>query len=230
MTKQKNYIPRDNAGFFNWQGNLIIVTTPKLVTWGIAAGDFTPITTRQGQYEPLYIKISNKKNSTTADRVAHDEKRKVYEKELRDFVGRFLAKNPLVTDEDRAVLNITIPDTTKTARPAIDTVPAVKASSKPGAAIEVVHRVDKDSSRPSLHADADAVEVRYIIVAKGDILPPVDPEDFPKSVTSRKAKLLIKGGVMNAGSKLYGYSRWINTSDAGKSSGWSQLYSVVITD
>ena len=230
MPKKRDYIPADNAGFFNWQENLVDTFTPNRVAWGIAAGDFTPITTRQGQYEPLYNKIKNKQNSTTADRVAHDEKRKQYEKELRDFVGRFLAKNPAVTDEDRAILNITIPDTTKTPRPAIDTVPSVKASPKAGAVIEVVHRVDKDSSRPSLHTAADGVEVRYTIVTKGDILPPVDPEDFPKTIISRKAQLLIKVGVMNAGSKLYGYSRWINTSDAGKSSGWSQLYNVVITD
>ncbi len=109
-------------------------------------------------------------------------------------------------------------------------MPSVKVASLAGAGVEVVNRVESDSSRPSLHPEADGVEIRYIIVAKADDPVPADPEDYPKVVVSRKAKTLIKAGVANVGSRMIGFCRWINSSENAKSSGWSQRFSVLITD
>lgn len=226
MAKSKDYIPSGNDEFNVWQTNLVSVTTPKATGWGIPDADFKVVTDEQELYAPLYLKISNKGTRTKADIEAYNEVRADYEKKLRQFVAQWLSSNNLVSDGDRVSLNITVKDGGRTPRPAITTSPSIKLKALEGGRIKFTCRVESDSSRASIHPEADAIEVRYLI---GTATPAI-PADCPNMTIKSKATFTLNLNLTDAGKKLYCFTRWINTSDENKSGPWNTVSSVVISD
>ncbi len=226
MAKTPDYIPASDKDFFDWQDNLVTIVTPKVVAWNIDPPDFTVVTAEQLIYVPLYNKIKNKNNRTGTDVNKHRDERVIYEKILRDFTQANLANNKKVSNGDRTLMNITVKDTTQTSRPKITVTPIVKPTSKAGAIIEIVTRVDNDSTRPSIHVDSDGVEVVYIVATSA----PVDPDACTKTFFSSKAKFRLAMKIADAGKKIYGFCRWKNSSDESKSGPWSLMFSATITE
>ena len=84
-------------------------------------------------------------------------------------------------------------------------------------------RVLKDASRPSMHLDADGVEIYWKIGAA-----PISPADCTEKDTFSTATVLLKINLADAGKRMGGYARWKNISDTNKSGPWSQIFSIVI--
>ncbi len=226
MAKGDDYIPNGNVDFYNWQKTMVTYASTRLVGWGIAPGDFTPITTEQAIYDPLYQIFIKKGQRNSGDITDHNDERKIYEKLLRDFVKGFIASNKKVTNAQREAMKITVPDTTRSQRPKIDTEPIVNATSASGARVKIECRVAKDQTRPSMHPDADAVEARYIVATTA----PANPAACSQVTASSKARFKIENDIADAGKKIYGFCRWKNNSDNSKSSPWSKMFTVTITE
>ena len=140
-----------------------------------------------------------------------------------------IAAAPEITPNDRAVFHIKLRDDEPTPRPQITDAPFVDFKVESGAFVLVTCRVEHDSTRASMHPDADEIEMRYSLLPTGDPAP-IDPAETQDSTMSSKAIFRFSGGIGNAGQRLYGYLRWRNKTDEAKSGPWSQIETIVVSD
>jgi hypothetical protein len=227
MGRRKDYIPLKDDDFFNWQGNFVNLVVTNAPGWGIPAPDAAALVARRASFEPLYTTAQNKTTRTRADVLAHRQSRDLYEKEIRAFAKSYLMFNPLVTDEDRIDMGLTVRDTEPSPGSPITDVPIVGLKGLGGGDIEVRCRVTTDQTRASMHPDANVVDYRYIAVESGDV-PPSDPEDCPKADSQPKAKFVLRAGAKNAGKRFYGFFRWLNNRRPRQEGPWSNAQTVVI--
>jgi len=227
MTIRKYYIPAKDKNFGIFQANLVNLVVANAPGWGIPAPAVTALSARRAEFEPLFTIAENKTTRRSADVVKYRVCRKIYEKEIRAFVQAWLTANPLVTDDQRREMALTIPDKKPTRRGKIAGFPYIYLKAVGGGSIEVRAQVEKDATRPSMHPLADAVECRYTLVPKGE-MPPDDPESMTKTQESKKALFTIHCGAKNAGESFYGFFRWVNLTTSDNSGDWSKALHVVI--
>ena len=227
LKKGYNYIPKRDDDFFNFQGNLVNIVVINAAGWGIPAPAVAALVARRAEFEPLYTTAQNKTTRRRADVVAFRECRKTYEKEIRAFVKAWLINNPLVTDEQRSEMALTIRDIEPTPRGKIEVVPYIFLKALGGGVIEVRSQTEKDATRVSMHPLADGIECRWLLVPKGE-MPPEGQEDAKKTVVSRKARFTIDCGDKNAGDSFYGFFRWTNTSIPANSGLWTKALRAVV--
>jgi len=227
MARRKDYIPLRDDDFFNFQGNLVNLVVTNAVAWGVPAPAVTALTARRTAYEPLYHTAQNKTTRNSADVLAHRQMRNLYEKEIRIFVKAYLMFNPLVPDKERRRMSLTVRDLEPTPRGKITTDPIIGLKPTSGGDLEVVCRVDKDQTRPSMHPLADAVKVRYTLMPVGEV-PPEGQQTAKKSQVSRKARFTISLGDEQAGQRFYGFFRWVNLSNPANSGPWSPVQTVIV--
>ena len=123
-----------------------------------------------------------------------------------------------IIEADRSALEIPVRKPS-TERGPITTAPNTSMSPKEGGQIKIENRVDDDSTRPSMHPLADALEMKYKIGAP----PPANAAACPNTFMSSKATFTFDGGQENDGKKLYVYTRWVNISNPANSGPWSSL-------
>ncbi len=131
-----------------------------------------------------------------------------------------------LTNDDRTTLLIPKRDATPSDRPAMTDRPNLKLIVMGGASFTVENRVDKDETRPSMHPDADFIELAYIIQET----PPADVSETNKVKILSKAKEVLSLDPATAGNKIHCYSRWVNKTDDAKSSPYTRLHTAVISD
>ena len=131
-----------------------------------------------------------------------------------------------LTQNDRTTLLIPKRDATPSDRPKITTRPTLKIIVKGGATFIIENRVDKDQTRPSMHPDADFIELAYIIQET----PPADVSETNKVKVLSKAREVLTLAPATAGNKIHCYSRWVNKTDDAKSSPYTRLHTAVISD
>ena len=227
MAIKKRYIPLKDDDFFNWQGNFVNLVVTNAPAWGIPAPAVAALVARRASFEPLYTTAQNKTTRNRADVLAFRQSRKLYEKEIRTFARSYLMFNPLVTDEQRMDMGLTIRDTEPSPGKPITTVPIIGLKGLGGGDIEVRCRVTTDRTMCSMHPDANAVDYRYVTVESGDV-PPSDPEDCPKADSQPKSKFVLRAGAKNSGKRFYGFFRWLNNRRPRQEGPWSNPQTVVI--
>ena len=175
-------------------------------------------------YQPFYDDWSDEdaRNKTIVE--DHNREHGIYEKFIRDFVAEWLRDNAKLDTGDLSALGLTVPDTERTDKPQLEDRPLVGAEMKGGALLKMQFRISEDSTRPSMHPDAHALELKYQIGGTE----PANPEATNKSVTFTKARHSLQLDVANAGQFFYGFARWINTSEASKSGPFSVLIKIMI--
>jgi hypothetical protein len=223
----KKYIPTTDDNFFNFQGNLVNIVVINAPAWGIPAPSVAALVARRASFEPLYTTAQDKTTRNRADVLAFRQSRKLYEKEIRIFVKAWLMFNPLVTDEQRMEMALTIRDIEPTPRPKIATVPIIGLKAVGGGSIEVRARVTTDQTRFSMHKAADVIECRYVLVPIGE-MPPEGWDDCPKTQVSKKARFIIPTGAKGIGQRLYGFFRWVNQSNPANNGDWTNAQNVAI--
>ena len=217
MPIRKQLIPVQNEDFYFWQANFVNRVVLNQVAWGLPAAAVTALVVRRAEYEPLFIKVKNTDTRTKTDVIAHNEKREIYENELRVFVRNYCG--PLA-NTDKSDLGLTIRDLEPTPRGQITDIPYIKVKPVGGGDIEVRARTDEDKTMASMHELADAVECRWLLVPKGE-MPPEDPDGCPKQQVSPKARFTISCGVKNAGDSFYGFFRWVNLTNPAHNGKWT---------
>jgi len=131
-----------------------------------------------------------------------------------------------LTNDDRTTLLIPKRDTTPSDRPAITDRPNLKIIVMGGASFTIENRVVGDETRPSMHPDADFIELAYIIQET----PPANVSETNKMKVLSKAKEVLTLDPSTAGQKIHCYTRWVNKTDDAKSSPYTRLHTAVISD
>lgn len=224
---RKRYIPIKDAEFNSFQGNLVNLVVTYAGGWGIPPAAVTALVARRAQFEPLFATAQNKTRRNRGDVIAFRECRDIYEKEIRAFVKAYLAANPLVTDQQRMDMALTVRDTEPTPRGKIHEFPFVLVTSSGGGEVQVRARVEEDRTRASMHPLADAIECRWTLVPKGE-MPPEGHEDAKNVLVSKKALFTIECGDKNSGESFWGFFRWVNESNPAMSGKWTKPLKVVI--
>jgi hypothetical protein len=208
----------DKSAYFN---QCIPYCDANKVRLGIDVTKIGGLVTGLGTWNGVYPDSINKNLTTKTLRDQRDNLIPEFENGLRE-IYKDIPQSKL-TDADRNTLNLKKPDTTKTPRPKITDVPFAKIAGKDGALMEVTCRTSHDSSRPSIHEDADGVELVYIISDKA----PASPGECTKTIFRSRAKFLIQLDIAEAGKHMYGYVRWKNNSDDNKSGPYSAVNGMI---
>jgi hypothetical protein len=214
----KDYIPRPNAGFHQFQKNLVEMVVAKALAWNLPGGDVSTLATDSSTYANHFNIIGNKGNCTTSQRLAHDEFRTVYEKGLRLFVNGFLRGNKNISHDELSMMGIKVRCKKRKKRSAIDGQPVLWIVSQPGAFLKFYCRQEEHAGRASIHPEGDGVELRYNIGT-----PESNPNQMEHVLFSKKAHIRLSVKPEWRGKKIYACARWVNLSDQSRSSTWCDV-------
>lgn len=125
MAQQHDYIPKEQAVFFNWQDNHVNVIVINAVDWGVLPADLTALQALQTTYVTAYgIGSKEQKLTRTAGQArAFKVAEKNYIAGIRRFNGQWITKNPLVTDAQKVDMGVTVRDTEPTTIGAVNFAP-----------------------------------------------------------------------------------------------------------
>lgn len=191
---------------------------------GMTYDGLHPLWALYNQWAAIFPKSQNPDLRTTAITNQKNTIRENIETELRKLYSDI--PETKIIEDDRETLNLHRRDATPSARPAITTAPEITIQALSGGQVRIVCRVDSDSTRPSMHPDANDVEIRYQVGGTA----PVSPTGLPNALVSSKSKFMLHLNVADAGKRVYMYLRWINSSDDSKSGPCTRLLSAIISD
>lgn len=194
--------------------------------WEITEADTAVVVDGQTTYQPFYDDWSDESNRTPKMTEDHKREHNIYEKLIREYVGENLRNNTNLDTGDLTELGLTVPDTVPTDKPQLEDRPLVGAEMKGGALLKLQFRIDKDSTRPSMHPDAHALELKYQIGGTE----PENAEATNKSATFTKSRHNLQLDTADAGQYFYGFARWINTSQSSKSGPYSLIIKIIISN
>ncbi len=219
----KDYIPRSNSAFNNFQQIMVKAVVANVSDWGIVAGDAAELSDASVKYGNRYKIISNKQGCTTAQRTAHNTFRKVYEKQIRNFVNRHLRDNNSISHSQLLGMGIKVKGKKRGSRSAITDSINLHLVASDGCRVKFYCRQPHHDGAASLHPEADAVEIRYALENK-----PVSWKDCPHVMTSKKAHVFLELDQAMLAKNIYAYARWVNLSNDKLSGPYSTMAWVMV--
>jgi len=216
-----DFIPRTDAEFNLWQGNLITLVDANVVIWGIAKEDVDALKIKQTSWAASFAKANNRQNRSAADVRAKDDSRAPYEKGLRKLVAQWLAYNSKVTDSDRDRMDITVKSGTHTPV----AVPVSSPAGKVDFSVRQQHTIQIVDSLAGGKAKPEGVQGCEIWIKTGGE-PPKDDADFTYLGIDTKSPYIRSFSVADIGKTIYYRMRWINKR--GQTGPWSSTISAIV--
>jgi hypothetical protein len=218
----KNFIPKPDAAFDTWQGNLMVGVAPKAPAWNIPLDAVAELQTLKARWTTAYAAFEN---PATRNHLIVTEKRNArnaYETEIRKFVKSYLAYNPAVTDNDREELGLTVPKHSRTPAPVATTYPDFDIDSGTIRRL-TIHFYDQGSKKSKAKPEGQhGAEIRWII---SDV-PVVDVPELIHSSFDTHTPLTLEFAGHERGKTVYFCLCWENTR--GEKGPWSEIQSAVI--
>lgn len=218
----KDYVPKADADFDNWQSRLISDVKKNAKTWLISEEDLTPIYGLQLRWTDIFAITSNKQNRTSADVQLKKEVREDLEKAIRQMVRQWLANNSRVTDADRIRMGLTVKTGTRT--------PAAVPDSSPMGVIDFSVRQQHSIEffdEASAHSNAKPEGVHgceIFVKIDGDAPKSVDEMTYLGTCTA--SPFVAKYDGTKSGKTAWYWLRWINSR--GEAGPWSVAISAMI--
>lgn len=216
MPRKKDYVPRGIDAFYVFAQVLVAAVVASGAGWGLSVAVITAFQNQFNDYETAYNAQTNKNKRTREQVDAHLVARKLFEGQLRNFVSEYLINNSAISHSVKIGMGLNPREDSNRPRPAIETVPIVIALPRQGCELQLECRVEADQSRPSIQADADGVEIRYIV----DTVPATWKAATQVHFSSR-ARFKLEFEPEDEGKQVYVFARWKNNSDDAKSSVFS---------
>jgi hypothetical protein len=221
------YIPGADDAFEVWQHNLMERVVVHATEWYIPPEPVTAAQTLQAAWEAAYAVAKSPGTRTSVAVGVKQRARKVYEKALRGLVRPYLAYNPLVSDEERKGLEITIHKTTRSPMPPPTELVQLLLGQLVGNRVKVVFFPIIPGMAAKEHSEAKpygvrGVELRWAILPA----PPASHDDLPRSVFCSRSPYIFQFDLPEAGKTLYICARWENNT--GKKGPWSKIVSAII--
>jgi hypothetical protein len=95
-------------GCQNWQANFLTYASEHLAALGLTAEDLAPVTAAQADWDPAYAANNTIQITARSSTQLKNDRRAAYDEAIRELVRRIQA-SPLVTDDERRALGITVP-------------------------------------------------------------------------------------------------------------------------
>ncbi len=237
----QDYIPSEDDNFLNFQENLRERLHAKededgepspaeeenYKKWSIPDEEVKELDETGKIYEKRYHRAQKKTKRNSGDVVKHRQAREEYEKDIREFVGERVRKNKKISDGERKLMQLTVPDTEPSSHPQI-VDPIIGLTPFSGGNIEVRCRSTKDETRPSKPLPHILVQVQYALTAADNLTAPAFKQ-CTEHHESSKSLFIMKLGIDNVGKRFYGYFRWYDPIHEEDSGPWTQPHTAVLS-
>jgi hypothetical protein len=214
-----NFIPRPNAKFNDWQGNLTTKVAPRAPALNISLEAVADLQKKKARWETAYAAAEDPATRTKLTVIEKQEARKDYEAALREFVKSYLAYNPAVTDVDREDFEIPVHKTTRTPAPVADKAPYVTAIAHGPRQVRFDFGTEQGSTAKP--AGQHGAEIASVIADTKPTLRQLAHSNF-----DTHSPLILTFEDEERGKTLWYAVRWENTR--GEKGPWGEIVSVVI--
>ena len=218
-------IPSKDEEFNSFQINLITQVTANATDWQIATLAITALTALQTIWAAAWANWVDESKRTKSVTQAKNTARKNYEASMRKFIKKWIYDNDAMTAANIMDCGLKPRDTTRTPVPIPDTVPVVEFGVMSGHRLKARVTQQPDAEGVSTRAKPKGV-ARIEIVYKLDTQNIVPPEECDKQVFSTKPIFEIPFTIQQAGQRLVGYSRWINSKEQYGS--WCDVFTAIV--
>jgi hypothetical protein len=223
----KDYVPRTQSGFKNWQQTVLQFVTTNAAVWAIDAATVQGLTDRNTAFNSLYDMVSNRKTCTLQQVAAYNEMRKDYISFLRQLVQGSLVNNPLVAYDDKVAMGLNIRPDYKPERPAITSFVDISINAVGGGTMEFVCKDSTDgrSKRPA-NADGLLLEITVVMGQNTDT-DTGEVTDITEQFTIPSSRTRVRHTFTAAqrGKPFSVVGKWYNNTDHSKDGNWGNSVS-----
>lgn len=216
-----DYIPRSDAEFEVWHTMFDKFLKDNLSALGLTAGEVAPLDALKVAWESAFTGVKNAEAALAAAVALKNEVRRQYEDAIRALVNQIQA-NPATTNDQRAGLGVTIPDTTLTRSPVPTTRPVGWVETEPLRTI--IHF--RDIETPNSKAKPKGTRGSQIWFFIGTT-PPTDMEQYDYLATDSQTPYVHGHDMEDVGKTVHYRLRWVNTRE--EPGPWSDVISATIT-
>lgn len=192
-----------------------------LTKWGIDPLKYEPVQTCTADWPVVYEKAMNRQTRSQVDVLARKERQKLITKVFGNFIRENVVNNPLVTDEDREALGITIRDTVRTPMPVPATIPVATI----GISTPLQHIIRIKDSESAGTGKPKGVMGCEIFRKIGDE-PPKNTSELSFIAVCTRNVYTVNYSFEERGLFVYYRMRWINTR--GEQGPWSEIVNVIV--
>lgn len=217
-----DYIPQSDAEFDIWFKNFMAVLDQKKGTLGVSAPDVAALTAEFSGWTTDYPAFITARSDLAAATQTKNQRRASSKALVRKLV-RSLQSNQSTTDADRAELDITVPDPTRT-RAAVPTTRPIMTIDTSESLRHVLDFFDEMT--PTSKAKPEDTLGCEIACQIGGT-EPVDPDQMNILALDTATPYVATFKGEDAGKTAHYRLRWVNTR--GDKGPWSQPYSATIT-
>jgi len=220
-----DYIPTGDAAFDSWAENFVAYAAAHRPQLGLTFAQITALTTARTAWKTAYTAHVAAQATAQGARAGKDTSRAALEAAIRPLVRRLQAAVGVVTDDEKAALGITIPDTTAT--------PAAAPTTRPVVTIDARHRLQHtiafaDETTPARVAKPAGVvgaEI-WLAVTPPGAAPPSDPGAFRFVALDTRTPYTLNFDGADGGNLAHYLLRWATPRAAPGP--WSQTATATI--
>jgi hypothetical protein len=211
MMYNKDYIPKKEADFRDWEAVLVGYLMGRHAQWGINEGRWMTLTGLKNDYEARYATADDPSTRTPVAVTGRKEARKRYEDALREDIGAYITRNPDVTDGDRRAMGLPLHDKKPTPVPAPTTIPELEVDfSKPQQLS--IHFHDPGAHSKAKPAGVHGVELIYVVSSAAVEDPNTPEETFTRAAFFTRSPAVLDFTPEQRGKFFCTRARWENTT------------------
>lgn len=215
------FIPAPDGDFNSWVGNFYGYANANLVALGLVPGDLAPVALAIGVWSNAYAGNTSAQAAAEAAATAKVEARKSLESVVRALVNRLQA-SPVVSDQERQALGITVRDKNPT--------PIPPPATRPEAAADTSQRLRhvlrfNDETTPTRRAKPAGVAACHIFAKIGGE-PPTDVSECTFVGASSRDKFTVNYAGDDGNKTAHYMVCWVNGK--GERGPWSETVSATI--
>lgn len=205
MASTKDFVPSREADLVAFNQNFLDQATTMGAAIGLLPAQLTAFETASKEFAQAWEVTRSRSTRSGSAVILKNQKKKASNSLLRQLAG-IVQKHPQTTDEQRSLLNLTVPSGRHT-RPAPDTAPVGESKGVDGNTAKFrLHRVD--TTRRGKPQFVTAAQVYSYVGAN----PPADPKDwfFAGSTTRTSAVEVPFDASLPMGTKAWVCFAWTN--------------------
>ena len=221
MSTNANYVPRNDKTFLAWIRNIVAYADLNFTRWkvGKPSDEFVALI---NDFETKLLKMDDPNHGSVDTRKKNDT-RQALEKEARAFVQGYIAKNPMVTNDDKESMGLPIYDTTPTSVnvPLGQAVASVEYLG--GQVLQVF--ISHVNGTPMDEKANYGCQIYYDVFAESDPQP-ASGENLTRHTFTRRKKEVIRFTPSDVKKTAYFCIRYENSK--GKPGPWGPMVSAII--
>jgi hypothetical protein len=223
IMRNKSYIPTKEAEFHPWSKNLVKVTAAKATQWQIPTAATQKLSTSFLTYDSKYQIANDPATRTPVTVQDKNDAKKTFTGDARDYCRGYLLYNKLLTNADRDLLQLPIPDKHPTPIPPPKGMPEGRVDTSVHQR-HTLHAVDTLEVRPrgGLPGGVAAFETWRFI---GEAMP-TDESAFTYVATSTTTHPVVDYALAESGKTAWYRFRWVNARN--HPGPWSEIIYAVI--